>query len=156
MHSHSKHHGGAQYMTYALPEVHIDKVFSKCDTKYSLLQVSVFNVQKMYRGRCFMQKVISLRYEIDKKVGYPVLGTYVTGVDIKEGYYILTATPDRSTYVSIYPDLDASKRGRVEDLLSIFLLNKGTSTTVHLEGNNVIMIQSGALLIPMPEPSWKP
>ena len=102
------------------------------------------------------EELLTLRYEIDKKVGYPVLGTYVTGVDIKEGYYILTATPDRSTYVSIYPDLDAGKRGRVEDLLSIFLLNKGTSTTVHLEGNNVIMIQSGALLIPMPEPSWKP
>ena len=119
-----------------------------CGTTIAYADVDLSNMTQ--------DELLSLRFSIDELIGYPVQGTYITGVDIKEGYYTLTATADQSTYVKLYPDPEAAKRGKVEDLLDIFLLQEGKSTTVHLTESNVLWIQSGALLIPLPDPSWKP
>ena len=101
-------------------------------------------------------ELVALSNSINELIGYPVQGTYITGVDIKEGYYTLTATANNSTYVKLFPDQEAHKRGSADDLLDIFLLQKGRSTTIHLTGSMVLWIQDGALLLPISEPSWKP
>ena len=101
-------------------------------------------------------ELLELRYKIDTLIGYPVSGRYVTGVDIKEGYYTLTAT-DSSCYIKIYPDPEKAKIETAENLLQIFYLGKGQSSTIHLIDSNVLVISNHTVLLtPAQEPSWKP
>ncbi len=106
-----------------------------------------------------VEELMALRLQIDEKIGYPIQGDFVTGVDIKEGYYRITYIDNRENipyderaYIVHYKD--ELRNDKVSPSRS---LNPGDTYIIHLVEHNVLRVNyASVLLIPMEDPSWKP
>lgn len=97
-------------------------------------------------------------------------GAYVTGVDIKEGDYLLTTRNDEIVYVGVFgseddyaqylkwkADSENEKRPTIETDASLW--TDEDSVTVRLKENNVLYISTNNAVITSTEdnkPSWAP
>lgn len=127
-----------------------------------LMLLSVFTVAAAEIDLTGMstEELIELRGQIDAIIGLPINGRYVTGVDIKEGYYVVTYKSTGLSYsrVSVFYTLeDAENKVSKEKRKQYVDLLEGGTATIHLTEGNVLEIANDAVIIvPVSNPSWMP
>ncbi len=123
-----------------------------------LLGSSAFAETDINLDELSLVDLIALRNQIDERIqsmvgsSLPVSGRIVTGVDVKEGYYILANPKTNNGYatIKIYETPES------EEPVQEFYINVGEEGSVHLIGSNVLSIKGSLVMTWVADPVWKP
>ena len=124
----------------------------------SLLLISSVAIAEVDISSMSLDELIALRQQIDEKIGYPIQGDLICGIDIKEGYYSITYiapedTPyEKTAFIALWEDETLE-----EDKTPSRRLKPGDSFVIHLLEHNVLRVNFDTILLsPVEAPSWQP